>query len=399
MHKSANVGVLLIAFACLCSQMGCKQEEKAAESSGIQAVRVLPVQVREQQNGIRYSAVLQANVQIDLAFKSAGIVAMLAQKRDPAGFERSIGIGDVVRKGELLARVRSSEYEDKVEEATASLNQAEAQVTSAEAKEVQASRQFGRTDVLYQTGSTTQTMYDNDRADKVSASAAVAEAKASASQAKSSLNDAQIALHDTAVYAPFTGQVVERQINLGQLVSSSQTAFSLVDLHFVKADFAVPDTAVGLLHVGMPQQLQFDTQPLPVTGHVTGISPAAGQNRTFDVQITIPNPGQTLRSGMIGTLVLSPLNAAHRRSEAAPSQSAHLAVPLSAVVKGQENQAFSVFLIDHRGDRTYVHPQAVQIGPFEGDSLDVTQGLTSGQEVVTSGAALLHAGQEVRIIP
>ncbi len=149
----------------------------------------------------------------------------------------------------------------------------------------------------------------------------------------------------------------------------------------------------------MPQQLQFDTQPLPITGHVTGISPAASQNRTFDVQITIPNPKQNLKAGMIGTLVLAPQSPTRNRSSAPPAQLAHLVVPLGAVVKGQEDQAFSVFLVDHRDGRTYVHPQAVQIGPFEGDSLNVTQGLANGQEVVASGAALLHAGQEVRIIP
>ena len=74
----------------------------------------------------------------------------------------------------------------------------------------------------------------------------VAAAKQRATAAAAQLQEARIALGDTELRAPFDAILLERHVDVGTLVSPGTPAFTIADLHLVKARFSVPDAALHM---------------------------------------------------------------------------------------------------------------------------------------------------------
>jgi multidrug efflux system membrane fusion protein len=75
-------------------------------------------------------------------------------------------------------------------------------------------------------------------------------------------------------------------------------------------------------------------------------------------------------------------------------------VPLAAVVRAPgDPNGFAVFRLTERGGKSYASAQTVEIGETQGDSIEVTRGLSPGQRIITLGGALVHDGQNVSVIP
>jgi len=108
-----------------------------------------------------------------------------------------------------------------------------------------------------------------------------------------------------------------------------------------------------------------DAVPHPLQGVVTSISPQADpKGRVFLVEVTIDNPKEEVRPGMIGALVLGAVKEASR-----------LVVPLGAIVHSPSRpEGFAVFRIRARDGKTYAEAQDIQIGNTYGNSIEVTAG-------------------------
>src|SRR4030095_3306329 len=137
------------------------------------------------------------------------------------------------------------------------------------------------------------------RAKVDAANAAVAAAEQRATAAAAQLEEARIALGDTELRAPFDAIVLERHIDIGTLVSPGAPAFTVADLHLVKARFSVPDAALHMFHAGQQLPLTVDAfAHEPLRGNVLSVAPAADPKaRSFEIVVAIDNPTMNLRSG------------------------------------------------------------------------------------------------------
>src|SRR4029453_176764 len=111
-------------------------------------------------------------------------------------------------------------------------------------------------------------------------------AKQGAASGGAELNEALIALGDTELRAPFDSILLERRVDIGTLVSPGTPAFTIADLHLVKARFSVPDTALHLFRGGAALPLTVDAFANErVEGHVLSVAPAADPKaRSFEVR-------------------------------------------------------------------------------------------------------------------
>src|SRR5262245_24229580 len=109
--------VVLMAFVAGCG----KGEQHRPEPL---PVRVQVVQTAGGADGVRYSAQVLPDVEIDLAFKVSGYIDELLQVRGADERMRNVQEGDRVRRGQVLAHVRDNEHRDRVAEALAALTQA-----------------------------------------------------------------------------------------------------------------------------------------------------------------------------------------------------------------------------------------------------------------------------------
>src|SRR6266404_2224004 len=92
----------------------------------------------------RYSATIAPIAQVDLGFKSAGLIERIHQVRGADGRMRNVQAGDQVGRDTELALVRTTDYQQRVDQAAASLMQSDAQAAQAEAQRGQAEAQLAQ---------------------------------------------------------------------------------------------------------------------------------------------------------------------------------------------------------------------------------------------------------------
>jgi RND family efflux transporter MFP subunit len=339
-------------------------------------VRVATVSTSDVTGGIRYSANIVANAQVNLAFKSGGYVETIAERKGADGRVRPLEAGDRVTRGEVLATVRESEYADRATEAKAQVAQAKAAFEKSQVD-------FQRASHLFSSESLTKSQYDAAKAANDGNAAALENAKASLAQAETTLNDCMLR-------SPMNGWVVERDIEIGSFASPGSQGFVIADTSMVKAVFGVPDTMIHLLRLGDQQTMTTISVPGEIRGRVTSISPSADpKSRVFSVEVTIPNSGNRLKSGMIATLALT----------SNKTLQPVMVVPLSAVVRSSRSRdGFAVFVIGDADGSAIARERDVKVGETIGNNIAVTQGLQVGEHVVSVGATEIRDGDPVRVL-
>ncbi len=362
-------------LACAIVFHGCGREKPAEKP--LTPVRVRAVETYEVGGGARYSANIVPYTQVDLTFKSGGYIQSILQVRGADGRMRNVQEGDRVAKDTVLAQVREDDYRDQV-------NGARAQLAKAQAVLDKARLDFERASSLFSTQSMTKPEYDGAKARFDVATADVKGAEASLAQV-------QTAFNDSALKAPMDAWVVKRSVEVGSLVGPSTVGFSLADTRLVKAIFGVPDLDVKSVRLGEMQTITTEAVPGESQGRVTAISPSADpKSRVFSVEITIPNPRNQLKTGMIASLTL----AKGRLSKPVP------VVPLSAVVRSSGSpDGYAVLLVEERGGKSFARTRNVELGEAYGNMIGVTKGVAPGERVIATGATLVKDGEPVQVIP
>lgn len=418
--------VLPLALAAACAR------ETPPPEKPPRPVQVAMVQRARAVQAARYSATIIPASQVPVAFKASGYVDTLLQVRGADRRGRDLQQGDIVRRGDRLARVQQTDYRARVQ-------QADARVAQATAAATKAKQDLDRAEQLFAVRSLTQPDLDAARAQHDAARAQVAAARADVDLAHS-------ALRDTDLTAPLAGVILEKRIERGTLAGPGSVAFVLGDVRSVKALFGVPDTIVRTLMPGAPLSLVSDALPgRQFTGRITTISPAADtQSRVFGVEVTIPNADGALKPGMIATVQLD-----EAVKGASSSREAVMTVPLTAIVKSPAGpgglggsgsaastsaeasmqapstrapsggapsgaaasgsgasagaadtlSGYAVFVVQQSGDKEIARARVVTVGDVVGNEIEVAGGLREGDRVITTGATLMKDGDIVRVIP
>jgi len=394
------VWMCLLAAALLAS--ACAGRDADADARSAKAVRLVAVESATGAGATTYSAVIAPNAQIDLAFRVAGYVVEVRRSKAADGQVRELEPGAPVARGATLARIRPTDYQavvDKAhgarEEATAGVAAAEAALAEAQAGFTQAEADFGRISTLWQQESITKPAYDGAkarldaaRAKVDGARAGIAAAKQRATSAGAQLNEAEISLSDTELRAPFDAILLERRVDIGTLVSPGMPAFTIADLHQIKARFNAPDTALHLFRAGQVLQLTVDAFPGEAyQGRVLSVAPAADpKSRSFEITVAIDNPALKLRSGMIASI--------RATAEAADGQ--QLRIPIDALVHDAVRDRYLVYGLEQKNGRAVAKAIDITPGPLVGNQVTVLEGLSAGQRIVGSGANLVRPGDAVK---
>ncbi len=365
-------------WAGLCALMaaitGCHRDTQIPAKPPT-PVRLAEVTSYTSPEGLRYSASIVPFAQASLSFKSSGYVTSIQQVVGADGRRRDVGKGDYVVSGAVLARIRQQDLKNQVD-------QAEAQVSQATAQHVQAGQDYERAKALYATQSLTRPDFDQAQAKFDSTLAAV-------NQTNAVLHQAQLALNDSDLKAPFSGYILTRNIELGNLASPAATAFTIADTSAVKVSFGVPDYALRHLHLGQEFTIRLQDDPKEYQGRVTSISPSADErNRVFNVEVTVSNHSGSLKPGMIASISLSGVP-----QPPVPS------VPLSAIVPYLSKPGrFAVMVAQERAGKWTASLREVQLGATHESSIAVV-GVQPGEKVIAVGAQLLTDGEPIEVIP
>ena len=353
---------------------GCQQPTTVAAKSPT-PVHLVDVNLYSPSEDLRYSASVLPFAEATLSFKSAGYVTEIRQVVGADGRRRDIGSGEYVTRGTVLAQIRHQDLKNQLDQSTATLSLAQAQ-------HVEATKDYDRAKTLYASESLTKPDFDRAQAKFDSTSAAV-------DQAKANVRQAQLALQDADLTAPFSGYIISRSIELGNLVAPGTTAFTIADTSAVKIGFGVPEYAVRRLRLGQQFSIHLQDDPKEYYGRVTSIAASADEkNRVFAIEVTVPNPKAALKPGMIASLSLTGVHKAP-----VPS------MPLSAVVPDPASPGrYAVFVASEQNGKWVAHLREVALGETHESDVAV-DGLNPGEKVVVVGAAGLKDGDLIQVIP
>jgi membrane fusion protein, multidrug efflux system len=202
-------------------------------------------------------------------------------------------------------------------------------------------------------------------------------------QADVALAEAQ--LGKMRIKAPFDAVIGVRAVSPGAMVQAGQDLVTLVDVHPIKIDFRIPER--HLASVRMQQEVQLTLDALPgrsFSGKVFAIDPQVDEKgRALILRAQVPNPKAELKPGLFArvSLVLA-------------SRSDALMVPEQALVPNADGSRTLFKVVDGK-----VTVTPVKTGVRRNGEVEITEGLTTGDTVITAGHMKVQPGMPVTIIP
>jgi len=279
-----------------------------------------------------------------------------------------------VKKGARLARLDTSETEAGLE----ALKAVVAQATVAEAR---ARREHERARQLKEYGLITQ-----QGLDEAASALEAAEAASRAATAQVRTGDARLA--KSFIHSPMNGIVAERNISVGDRVEnmgSSDPMFRIVDNRLLDLTVDVPSSNLSGIRIGQP--LEFTTDAVPgrtFVGKVMFINPAVdAASRAAKIVAEVPNTDSALRGGLF---VRGRIVTGTRRGV--------LHVPREALLNWNVTERTADVFVVRNGQ---AEKRPVRVGAAADTKVEVVEGLSAGDQVVTRGAFALRDRERVAV--
>lgn len=333
--------VCLLAAAAV---LGCGsggQEQDALEQVSVQITRPIPGEIEDV---LHFIGELRADKEARLDFNHSGRIASFNYE-----------VGDRVRRGAVMARLQQEEIRARLEQAEAAHQKAQADLERVERLHA-------------------QEIVSDDRLES---------ARVGAKSAKAAYVMAQEALKNSAVIAPFSGSVAEKNGEVGEYYNAMMggpSVYRLVKVDTVEAVIGVPESEVPRVSLGQEARLHVETYPEEVfPGTVTRVGLDIDRySRTLEVEISAPNPEGLLKPGMMADIELV---VDHRQGV--------LTIPQKAVIRdmGLEH----VFVAE---DSLAVKREVVT-GAMQNGRIEIREGLEPADQVIVEGQFGLKEGDRV----
>ena len=298
-----------------------------------------------------------------------------------------VDIGDQVKAGQLLATIDTPELDAELAAAQAKLQVAQAQVKVKQADATFASSTYERW-----RDSPKGVVSEQEREDKKAGDAS-ATAQLEAARAQVNLDQADVDRLSAfeqfkRVIAPYAGTIIERRIDIGNLVTAGSATSTTLLYRMAQDDpirvfVDVPQSAAAeLMKPGVPAQISTnDAAGQIISGTITRTSDAINpQARTFRVEVDIPNADRRLVPGLY-------VQVAFQLPNSGMSQ-----VPAAALVFKSGGPKVAVVTRDGT-----VRFRDVTIGRDDGDRVELSSGVANDERLVLNISNQIVDGQKVRV--
>ncbi len=312
------------------------------------------------------NGIATASEETELSFRSSGIITTLNAK-----------VGQIVKKGELIARLDNVQANLAFEQAVSSLNSAQSGMNTAKSS-------LERTRLLYEKGSASLSDYEK-------AKNAFQNALDQFESAKRNKSIQQSQISYGFIYAPKDGVIAVSNSVINENVNSGQVIAILNSGKGMNVEIGLPENIINKVTPDMPARVTFSAlEKGDFEGRVIEIAPIVDANAsTFPVKIDIINPSSTIKPGMIAKVTFSFGSAEIKGKK-------DLIVPVKTV--GQDDMGNFVFIIESSNDSVGIaKKQHIQIGELTNEGFKIVNGLSEGQKIATAGLQTLLDGQKVRL--
>lgn len=355
-----NRGILVCLLLAMVGWPGCTEQQAAQPPKGPPAtpVRVVTAAQQEVQRSISLVGTAQPWKRSVVASEVGGLVESFPVKE-----------GVFVKKGQVLAQLRTDTLKIRYDSAVASLGESKARYE-------QSQKDLERIESLFSKELVTQKEFD----DALTQESAL---RKRLIQLDAEIRQAQDRLTQSRILAPFPGWVIKEYTEIGQWVEEGGAVVELVDLSHVEVEVPLPEEFVRHVSAGDGVIAEFDGLPgVEIKGKVFSVVAQADPvARTFPVKVVLENPELRIKSGMVARVSLN-----------VGSPYAAVVIPKDALVlKGGKEYVFIV------NEGTVTQIPVKPLTHFD-ELVEVDGPVKEGMQVVVSGNERLLPGQPVRIL-
>ena len=349
---------LLLAGLALALLSACQPEADTAPPQ-VRPVRTVTVVKREVGETVSYTGRIQAENETRLSFRISGRMV-----------ERSVNVGDHVEPGQVVAKL---EPQDELN----ALRTAQASVAAAQGQLNQAQSNFDRQQTLLARDIASRAQFEQ-------AESALKTARAQLDTAEAQLKAAKDRVSYTELRVDSAGTVIATGAEAGEVVQAGQMVIRVARKDGRDAVFDVPAQLLRsapsdpLISVSLS-----DDPAVTAIGRVREVSPQADPvTRTFEVKVGLTDPPAAMRLGatVVGRMKL----------DTAPV----IEIPATALTEFDRRPA--VWVVDPSS--LTVSLRNVEVARNDPATIAISQGLDSGEIVVTAGTQALHPGQKTRLL-
>jgi len=296
----------------------------------------------------------------------------------------NVRLGDRVRKGQELARVEDREISEQVKQAQAAFDVAAATIRQREADLRLAQTNLDRSKNLFDRQLIPKQTYDDTDARYQAAAAQLDLARAQYQQAQARLDELKINLANTIIASPVSGFIGKRALDPGAWVTPNSSFISVVDIGVVRLVANIVEKDLGHINSGMKADVIVDAYPGEhFVGRIAHVAPVLDPaTRTAQIEVEIDNGSFRLKPGMYAKV-----------SFVIEHKEKVLVVPANSVVDSQGKKGVYV-----PGEGDVAKFQPVTVGMMDPSQIEITDGVTEGMRVISTGAAALRDGDKIVLL-
>jgi RND family efflux transporter MFP subunit len=315
----------------------------------------------------------------------------------------NVSEGSRVEKGTIIARLDNADYAAAVGQAEAGVASAKATLIEAQSDRDQMQRDYIRVRDIHSQNPNLVSPQDVENADS---RARQAEARFGAQQARvdaadAALRVAQANLENTYIRAPFSGTVLRKEAEVGEVVAPSVgggltrgAVVTMADLATLEVEVDVNEAYIARIQGGQQARITLDAYPdTAFRGSVRQVVPTADRQRaTVQVKVAIVDRDPRILTEM-GAKVefLEPPRAAAAGAQAV--ERVRIMVP-AAAVRSEDGRSVVWLVRDGR-----LQKRDVDAGPVSGNFREIRSGLSGGEQLLVGGIETPKEGQRVKLGP
>ena len=313
-----------------------------------------------------FNGVARAGNEIDLSFRSNGIIT-----------ELNVKVGQQVKQGDLIGKLDNVQANLAYEQSISALNTAKSAMNTAKSS-------LNRVKSLYEKGSNSLSDYENAKNAYQSASDQFESAKRNKSIQQTQINYGYIKAPKGGIIALVNNQLNEN-VRAGEVIAVLNAGKE------INVIVGLPENVINKTSLAMQTVLSFSAiKDQTFIGNVIEIAPVVDPNSaTYPVKIDIVNSSKDIKPGMA-------TNVTFNFSDSDTVSENYLVVPVKAV--GEDGNGNFVFLIESLDSKTgQVKKQSIEIGELTSFGFEIKSGLSAGDKIATAGLQTLLDGQKVRL--
>jgi RND family efflux transporter MFP subunit len=317
----------------------------------------------------------------------------------------NVSEGSQVRRGEVIARLENADYEAAVAQARAQVASEIATLVERQADRDQLQRDFVRVRDIRAQNPNLVSPQDVENAESRlrQGEARVSAQQARADAAEASLQAAMANLENTYIRAPFSGTVLRKEAEVGEVVAPSVgggltrgAVVTMADLATLEVEVDVNEAYIARIQNGQQARITLDAYPdTSFRGAVRQVVPTADRQRaTVQVKVAIMDRDPRILTEMGAKVEFLEAPRAARAAGANPApERPRIMVPADAV--RSDNGRTVVWII--RDGR--LQSRDVDAGPVSGNFREIRSGLSGGEQLLVGGIETPKEGQRVKVGP